>query len=601
MKIKYYILALLLTCSNLLFAQDIKFTASVSKNEVAVGEPFEVTFSVNGNVERFSAPDFGSFQVIGGPNQSQSMQSINGNTTMSIGVGYDLVATKEGEFTIGSAAIMVNGKKYTTSPIRIKVVKGKPNQQNGRGQNGGNNVIVESSTADLSKSLLIRAVVDKDNVYQGQQLTLSFRVYTRVGIVQSQLIKMPDLTGFYNQDVKDMPQQAQWHVETYKGLKYNVADIKQTILFPEHAGTITIDPFEMIFLARIATPAKDIMDQFFGGSQTDVKYSAKSLPLTVHIKPLPQAGKPDSFTGAVGNFSIDASVDKNKLKANESLNYKVTVKGSGNIKLLKNVNAIFPADFEKYDPKVTDTITEKVTGVSGQRFYNYLLIPRHQGNYTIDPVKFSYFNPTTGRYVTLSTKAFPVTVEKGKTEYNVTAFASDKQDVKILDKDIRYLKTSEGDVVEQGNEFFGSLGYYVLLLLGPLVAIAALVYRNQNRKYNADVVRVRSRRAGKIAAKRLVLAKKLLAANDAKAFYEAIFRGIYGYLGDKLNISAANLDRESISAALVARGIDQEITDRLTDTLDLCEMARYAPVTHISQQEVFEKAKGVISDIEDKI
>ena len=183
----------------------------------------------------------------------------------------------------------------------------------------------------------------------------------------------------------------------------------------------------------------------------------------------------------------------------------------------------------------------------------------------------------------------------------MTAFAGDKQDVKMLDKDIRYLKTSEGDVVEQGNDFFGSLGYYVLLLLGPLAAIGALVYRNQNRKYNADVVRVRSRRAGKIAAKRLVMAKKLLAANDAKAFYEAIFRGIYGYLGDKLNISAANLDREVISAALVARGIDEDITNRLTDTLDLCEMARYAPVTHISQQEVFEKAKGVISDIEDKI
>ena len=590
----------MLCWANLLWAQNIKFTASASKNTVGTGEVFEVTFAVNGNMDRFTPPDFCGLQVVGGPNQSSSMESINGTTTMNSAVSYEVVAAKEGEFTINPASVVVNGRSYTSTAIRIKVIKGRPVQQNSRAQGIPDNTVADAKM-DLSKTLFLRAIVDKDNVYQGQQLTLTYRIYTRVGIAQSQVNKFPDLTGFYNQDVKDQPQQAKWNIETYKGLKYNVADIKQVILFPEHAGNITIDPFEMTFIARVAAPAHDIMEQFFGNSQTDVKYSAKSLPLIVHVKPLPEAGKPVTFTGAVGNFSLDASVDKSQLKANESLNYKLKITGAGNIKLLKNLNVIFPLDFEKYDPKVTDTVTEHITGVAGSRFYNYLLIPRHQGDYAIDPVKFSYFNPATGRYVTLSTRAFKIKVDKGKIENNVTAFASDKQDVKILDKDIRYIKTDEGDITETGDEFFGSVSYYFLLLLGPIVAIAALIYRNQNRKYNSDVVKVKGRRAGRVAAKHLANAQKQLSANNTKAFYEAIFRGLYGYLSDKLNIAAADLDRENIAAALKARAVDDEVIGRLTDTLDLCEMARYAPVTQISEQQVFDKAKGIINDIESKI
>lgn len=600
MTIKHYILTLMVCWANLVWAQNIKFTASASKNTVGTGDVFEVTFAVNGNMERFTPPDFGGLQVVGGPNQSSSMESINGTTTMSSAVSYEVVAAKEGDFTIGTATVVVNGRGYTSTAIRIKVVKGKPVQQNNRAQAIPDNTVADAKM-DLSKTLFLRAVVDKDNVYQGQQLTLTYRIYTRVNILQSQVNKFPDLTGFYNQDVKDQPQQAKWKQEIYKGLKYSVADIKQVILFPEHAGNITIDPFEMTFIAQVAAPAHDIMEQFFGNAQTQVKYPAKSPPLVVHVKPLPEAGKPVTFTGAVGNFSVDASVDKTQLKANESLNYKLKVTGAGNIKLLKNLNVIFPLDFEKYDPKVTDTVTEHITGVAGSRFYNYLLIPRHQGDYTIDPVKFSYFNPATGRYVTLSTKAFKIKVDKGKIENNVTAFASDKQDVKILDKDIRYIKTDEGDITETGDELFGSLSYYFLLLLGPIVAIAALIYRNQNRKYNSDVVKVKGRRAGRVAAKHLANAQKQLSANNTKAFYEAIFRGLYGYLSDKLNIAAADLDRENIAAALTARAVDDELISRLTDTLDLCEMARYAPVTQISEKQVFDKTKGIINDIESKI
>jgi hypothetical protein len=601
MKIKYHILTLLLFCTNFLFAQDVKFTASVSKNEVGAGEQFQIDFSVNGNADGFSPPNFSGFQVLSGPNESTSMTSINGNTTVSTSLSYILMAVKEGDFTIGPATATVNGHRLSTNAIKIKVVKGRPVPQNSQAQSVPNNSITEGNPSDLSKSLFIKAIVDKTNVYQGEQITLNYRLYTNVGIEQSQVDNLPVLNGFWNEDIKNLQQQVQWRVETYKGVSYHVADIKQTILFPQHAGNLTIDPIGMTFIVRVQAPSKDIMDQFFG-SFKEVKYKVKSTPVVIHVRPLPDAGKPDSFTGAVGNFNIESSVDKTELKANDALNYKVKVSGSGNIKLLKTLNTNFPADFEKYDPKITDTITNSENGASGSRFYNYLLIPRHQGDFRIEPIKFSYFNPATNRYITLSTKPFHIKVDKGLAERNVTAFSDiDKQDLKMLDKDIRYIKTEDNNLVKSGNEFFGSLGYYLLLLLGPVLCCAAYIYRNQTIKNNSDIVKVKSRRAGKIAAKHLANAQKQLLANDTKAFYEDIFKGLYGYLSDKLNISYANLDRETISTELKGRLVKEQLIGRLLDTLDLCEMARYAPVTHISKQEVFEKAKTIINDIENEI
>jgi hypothetical protein len=573
----------------------------VSKNEVGTGEQFQVDFSINTNIDGFTPPNFNGFQVLSGPNMSQSMMSVNGNTTVSNAYSYILMAVKEGEYTIGSATTVVNGHQLSTNPIKIKVVKGRPVPQGNQGQNAPDNTVTQSNSPDIAKSLFIRASVDKTNVFQGEQLTLNYRLYTKLDIEQFQVDKLPDLTGFWNEDIKSLQVQPKARIETYKGERYEVADLKQTILFPEHSGNITIDPFQVTFIVRVKALSRDIMDQFFG-SYKEVKYQAKSLPVVIHVKPLPDAGKPDSFTGAVGNFKIDASIDKTQLKANDALNYKVKVSGSGNIKLLKTLNTIFPADFEKYDPKITDTINETESGVSGTRIYNYLLIPRHQGEYEIDPLKFSYFNPATNRYVSLTSKSFHVKVDKGANESNVTAFSSGgKEDIKTLGKDIRYIKTGDGGLGKADDLFFGSALYYLLLLIGPVLACGAFVYRNRLIKNNADIVKVKSRRASKVAAKHLANAQKQLAANNQAAFYEDVFKGLYGYLSDKLNIQYADLDRETIASVLKARALGEGVISRLLDTLDLCEMARYAPVTHISKQEVFEKAKGIINDIENEI
>ena len=601
MKIKYYILTLLLFAAGQLFAQEAKFVAQVTKTTVATGEQFELTFSVNGDAGSFNPPDLNDFQLLSGPNTSNSMEFVNGKATSSSSVSYILTPVRVGTFTIGPATAVINGKKMTTNPIKMTVVKGRPVQQQSRSMGGGGGDVQAPRNADLSKSLFLRADINRNNVYQGQPIILSYRVYTRVDILQSQVTKLPDLTGFWNEDVKATGP-ASFRIENYKGQRYNVADVKQIILFPDHAGNITIDPFEMNFVARVQASPRDFMDQFFGGNVQDINYSAKSLPVVVHVKPLPEAGKPAGYSGAVGQFSVEASIDKTHLKANEALNYKIKVTGSGNIKLLKDLNPQFPADFEKYDPKMTDSVKESAEGVSGTRIYNYLVIPRHKGDFTIAPVTFSYFNPSTGKYVTLTTKSFKINVEKGLNENNVTSLSDDdKEDVKLLNKDIRYLKTGDADLHEEGDSFFGSAGFYLLLLLGPILSVVAFMVRNQMRIKNADVVGVKSRRASKVAAKHLANANKELQANNTQAFYEAVFKGLYGYLSDKLNISYADLDRDKITTALRAKSAKEETIGELLDTLDLCEMARYAPVTQISAQQVFEKAKRIINAIEDEI
>lgn len=604
MSTKYYLLSILLLWAGLLFADDIKFTASVNKTQVATGEVFEVTFAINGNADRFAPPNFSGFQVVSGPNVSTSMTSINGNMTMSNSYTYDLAPTREGTFTIGSASILANGRTLNTNPIRITVVKGQPMQQSRARQSmpDDDDLSEASPATDVSKLLFIRAVADKTHVYQGEQLTVSYRVYTRVGIMDNQVDKLPELNGFWSQDITDQKQNVQWKTETVKGLRYNVADVKQVVLFPERSGNLTLDPLGMTFIARIPVAPRDFMEQFFGGGAEDKKLKLKSPAITIHVDPLPEAGKPAGYDGAVGSFSINASVDKTSLKANEAINFNIKVTGKGNIKLLKNLNVVFPADFEKYDPKVTDTITSKINGIAGSRVYNYLLIPRHQGSYTIDPVKFSYFNPATGKYVTLTTKPFQITVDKGANESNVTALSSaDKQDVKLLDKDIRYIKTGSAGLSKEGDEFSGSALYYLLLLLGPVLAIGAFAYHKWDEQNNSDMVKVKSRKASKIAAKHLASAQQQLINKNPKAFYDDLFKGIYGYLSDKLNIPYAKLDKETIAAALKTRQVSASLITQLEETLDLCDMARYAPVTGIAERDVFEKAKTMINDIENEI
>lgn len=598
MKIRYYLLSVLLLWSVLVCGQGIKVTAAASSTQVGTGEQFEVTFSTNGSPESFDPPSFSGFQVVGGPNQSSSFSSVNGATTVNISVSYVLIGVREGDYTIGPASMTINGKPYRSSPVKIRVVKGRaaPQQQSSGGQ-------VERAgsgrSADISRRLFLRAVASKTNVYQGEQITVSYKLYANANIVDNVADKLPDFNGFWSQEIKTNNQNVEWTVEEYNGSKYHVAVLKQVILFPERFGRLTLDPLAMTFVVRETVPSNDPIEQFFGGgSHEDVKYKIKSAPVTINVKQLPETGRPAGFQGAVGNFSVGATLDKSSVRANEALNYSVKVTGSGNLKLLKAPELELAADIEKYDPKISDNITERVNGVSGTREFSYLLIPRHEGNYTVNPLKFSFFNPVTQKYVTLSTGSFPLKVAKGAPGSGVVAYSAGQQDIRALGTDIRYIK-EEGALSGAGEGFYGSGWYYALLGLGPVLFAAAFVYRNRYRELNRDVVAVKGRNANRVAAKHLASAGKQLAAGNKNAFYEDVYRGLYGYLSDKLNISAAELNRENIGEKLRARGVEDALVKQLTDTLDLCEMARYAPVSGVSEQEIFDKAKNIIGNIED--
>jgi len=603
MKRIHYILLLLFACTSVVFAEEVKFVASVSKTQVATGERIQITFSLNSNGSGFTPPDFTGFQVLSGPNQSSSMSWVNGAMSANVSFSYILLAVKTGEYTIKPASIVVDGDKRMSNALQIKVVKGQavpqtnaPSSQSrsGRQENMGN-------PQDISKDLFIRAVVDKTDVYTGEQLTVRYKLYTRVNLQVNDFDKLPDLNGFWSQDVDDKAQDMNWKTESYNGASYHVTDIKQTILFPQRSGDLTVDPLVMSVTVRQSRPARDIIDDFFGAFE-DVPYKIKSKPVTVHVKPLPQEGRPEGFTGAVGTFAISASLDKEELKSNEALNYKLRISGSGNIKLLKELNVDFPADFEKYDPKVTDNISERLDGVSGTREYDYLLIPRSEGTFTIPSHTFSYFNPSEKKYVALSTKPFQVKVNKGVSEENPTAvLPRDQQDISILDKDIRYIKTSSDNLHQKGESLYESYIYYLLLLIGPVLFILAIAFRKWQVRHNSDLVKVKSRKANKIALRHLSNAKTQLSAGNAQAFYEDVFKGIYGYLSNKLNIPVANLTKETIIGQLKSKSVDEQLIHQLIETLNMCEMARYAPVSGISEREVFEKAKNMINDIENKL
>lgn len=422
MKMKHYILSVLLLWTGTLFAngikpamQDVKVTATVSKSVVGTGEAFEISFSVNGNIESFNPPPLNGFQVVGGPNQSSSYSSINGNTTASVAISYDLVGVKEGEYTIGPATFVVGGKHIKSNSVKIKVVKGRSVPQGNQGNAAPQrDRVAEGNSTDISKRLFLRAVANKTNVYIGEQFSVSYKLYTNIDLVDNALDKLPDFNGFWSQEIKNNNPNVQWEIENYNGEKYHVATLKQMILFPERFGKLTLDPLAMTFVVRQAAPSNDPIEQFFGGSYKDTKYKIKSTPITINVKPLPEAGKPEGFNGAVGNFSIGANLDKSSVKANEALNYTLKITGSGNLKLLKAPELTLPADIEKYDPKVNDNINESISGVSGSRKYSFLLIPRHEGNYTIEPLKFSYFNPVTGKYTSLTAGSFAIKVAKGE-------------------------------------------------------------------------------------------------------------------------------------------------------------------------------------------
>jgi len=569
------------TLSQRSFAQ--KLVAQVSKNKVVTGEVFQISFTVNGNMSGFKPPSFSDFDVFSGPNQSTSMQIANGNMSQTISYSYMIAARKEGKFTIGAASCVINGAKSESSPIAIEVAKGNPQQQHQQQQNQnpfGNEEPQQDPQNISEQDLFVKTYVNKKQSYLGEQIIVTQKVYARTNMQQLGPQKMvpPSYDGFWSKEEERKGRNIPVNTENLDGVQYSVAELSTTYLFPQRTGKLTIQPIELDWGVRIrAKRQQSLFDQFFGGGTQDLVVKIKSKPITVDVQSLPEKGKPENFTGAVGNFSFNAKLNHNKVKANESINLKLTISGKGNISLASTPKLNFPEGFETYDPKVNESISTE-GGVSGTKTYEYLVIPRKQGEYTLKDINFTYFDVDKKQYVTLPSPEIKITVDPADPNSAGSAQVyNPKHEIQTEENDIRYIKTGDLKLQTTDDEFFSSWKHYAILGLIAFSFIGFIIARNNYLKTQSDVVGVKQKRAIKIARKQLALAEKFKNESKQDAFYNEVLTALNSYISFKLNIPVADLSKNNITENLVKRNVNTDTIDKLITTLNDCEYARYAP------------------------
>ena len=602
-KIGWYIILLLMMLGYHVHV-DAQHISVSAPSHVAAGENFRVAYTINtSDVEEFRMGGVqDGLEVIAGPYTSSqsSYQMINGHTSSSssVTITYTLYAAKNGSFTIGASHALVGGKRLSSLPVKIQVsghaqrTNGAPNMH---GQNSYDQPHMRSAGSAISGSdLFIKVSASKKRVHEQEPILLTYKVYTQVDLTQLEG-KMPDLKGFHTQEVP-LPQQKTFHTETVNGRPYKCVTWSQYVMYPQMTGRLEIPSITFKGIVVQQNRNVDPMEAFFNGGSgyVEVKKDIKAPGITLQVDPLPQ--RPANFSGGVGKFNISASLDKKEVKAGEPITLRVVVGGIGNLKLLKQPVVNFPKDFDKYDAKVTDKTRLTANGVEGNMVYDFLAVPRNQGSYTIPSVELTYYDTSKNAYKTIKTQPFKVEVEKGD------GTSAESEDFASQDKDIHTIKL--GKVVQHKADemFFGSFGYWISLLM-PLIAFVVLLIVFRRRAIeNADIVKKRSNRAGKIATKRLRLANKLMLQGKQGEFYDEVMRALWGYMSYKLNMPAEKLNRDNIRETLGRHFVDDATIEKFTTALDECEFERYAPGDAAgNMNRTFESAMTAIMDIENAI
>ena len=582
-------------------AQHISVSAP---SHVAAGENFRVAYTINtSDVEEFRMGGVqDGLEVIAGPYTSSqsSYQMINGHTSSSssVTITYTLYAAKNGSFTIGASHAVVGGKRLSSRPVKIQVsghaqrTNGAPNMH---GQDSYDQPRMRSAGSAISGSdLFIKVSASKKRVHEQEPILLTYKVYTQVDLTQLEG-KMPDLKGFHTQEVP-LPQQKTFHTETVNGRPYKCVTWSQYVMYPQMTGRLEIPSITFKGIVVQQNRNVDPMEAFFNGGSgyVEVKKDIKAPGITLQVDPLPQ--RPANFSGGVGKFNISASLDKKEVKAGEPITLRVVVGGIGNLKLLKQPVVNFPKDFDKYDAKVTDKTRLTANGVEGNMVYDFLAVPRNQGSYTIPSVELTYYDTGKNAYKTIKTQPFKVEVEKGD------GTSAESEDFASQDKDIHTIKLGKAEQHKADEMFFGSFGYWISLLM-PLIAFVVLLIVFRRRAIeNADIVKKRSNRAGKIATKRLRLANKLMLQGKQGEFYDEVMRALWGYMSYKLNMPAEKLNRDNIRETLGRHFVDDATIEKFTTALDECEFERYAPGDAAgNMNRTFESAMTAIMDIENAI
>lgn len=588
-------------------ADKVRFVAEAA-DVVVSGDQVRLVFTVNSqDIKDFRAPSIKGFDVLMGPSRSQqsSIQIINGKRTSnsSTAFTYILLAGSPGTYTIPAASVEVNGEKVFSNAISIKVLPQDQNSGNS-GNNGGGSASSSRSQAAGSRisanDLFITATASKTTVHEQEAILLTYKVYTVVNLRQL-YGKMPDLKGFHTQEV-ELPQQKTFTLEHYKGRNYNTTVWSQYVLFPQQTGKLEIPSITFDGVVAQQTVSDDPFDAFFnGGGYVEVKKKITTPKVVINVQPLP--AKPAGFSGAVGEFKLASSINATDVKTNDAVTIKLTLSGTGNMKLIGTPEVKFPQDFEIYDPKVIDDYKLTNSGLTGTKTFEYLAIPRHAGNFTIPAVEFTYFDLKSNSYKTLKTEAYNLKVAKGQGNADqVISDFTNKESVKMLGKDIRFIKLGDSSLRPKGDFFFGTVGYYLCYLIPLLLFVVFAVIYRQKALENANVAKVKTKKANKVATRRMKLAGKLLAENKKNEFYDEVLKALWGYISDKLSIPVSQLSKDNIEAELTNYGVQEALIAEFIGVLNECEYARYAPGNeNEAMDKVYSASVEVISKMENSI
>ena len=610
----------MMLCPLWLWAQDNPTLTVSTKKQVMVGERFQVVFEANAEGKNFSAPSFEGFTVLGGPftSTSSNFSMVNGSMSHSIKVTYTfaLQAYQEGTFHVGAASLTVKGNKVSSEPFEIKVLPddGSYANNSGSGGNQGNQGGQQQSTNDpqvSGKDLFLKVIPSKKSTYVGEQVVLTYKLYTRVPVSSLSVEKMPSYAGFWTKDISDNNGGNLHQSSEYiNGIEYTSAEIQKIVVVPQRSGKLTIDPMTIECIAQVRTERNNnrsmdpfeafFNDPFFNRNIANVRKELSSQQFTLDVKNLPENGKPASFAGAVGNYSFKSGIDKTSLRTNEAVTITLTVSGTGNVELLQMPTPVFPPDFEVYDPKITTNVNDNANGLSGTKKAEYLVIPRRAGSFTIPAVEFSCFNPSTESYQTFSSEPYQIEVAKGEGGEDAGGiFASNQEGIKYLGSDIRHIMTGKAQLKPTHTTFFASPAYFVVLVVLLLLFVILLFVINKREQLSKDTAANRNRKADKVARGRLKNAYQHLKAKDQEKFYVEMSQALWGYIADKLGIERSQLSMDTVSETMKDKNVPDELTQQFIDTLNSCEFARFAPGSaEEKMDDLYQKGIDVISKAE---
>ena len=581
-------------------AQDDPQLTVSAKKQVVVGERFQVVFEANAEGKNFQAPSFEGLSVVGGPftSTSSSFSMVNGSMSHTVKVTYTfaLQAYQEGTFRVGAASLTVKGNKISSEPFEIKVLPddGSHSNNSSSGYAGGSSQGGQQQSSNdpevSGKDLFLRVIPSKKSAYVGEQVVLTYKLYTKVPVSSLSVEKMPSYAGFWTKDVSDNNSGALRQSSEYiNGIEYTVAEIQKVVVVPQRSGKLSVDPMTIECIAQIRTESNnrrsndpfDIFfnDPFFNRNITNVRKELSTQNFSLDVKNLPETDKPASFAGAVGDYTFKSSIDKTELKTNEAFTLTLSVSGTGNIELLQLPEPVLPPDFEVYDPKVTTSANNGAQGFTGTKKAEYLVIPRRAGDFSLQPVEFAYFNPSREAYQTVVSEPYEIHVEKGVGGEgdDGSIYASNQESIKYLGSDIRHIMTDDPKLKPTGTVFFATPAYFVALLVALLAFVILLLVSKKHEEQKQDTAANRNKKATKVARGRLKKAEQFLKVKDQNNFYIEMSQALWGYISDKLGIERSKLSMDTVSEAMKEKNVPDDLTQQFVDTLNNCEFARFAP------------------------